>query len=106
MTIGGMPSDKEKIDSFKKDLEQNNDSNNFWECIDKSDSYTKKGEYSQAVQELKKATIIYPNNHMPHAFLAQLYEKTEQYDLSIKEYDWVIEYQTQALEDAKKPKTS
>ncbi|MBU1808577.1 MAG: hypothetical protein KJ661_03335 [Candidatus Omnitrophica bacterium] len=97
MTMGGMASDKEKIDYFKRDLEQDDESNRFWEHMDKYDRYTQKGEYSNAIEELKKASVIYPGDHMPHVFLAKLYEKTEQYEFAIKEYGWVIQYQEKAM---------
>lgn len=99
MTMGGMASDKEKIDLFKKDLEQDDD---FWEYLDKSDKYTKNGEYLNAIEELKKATSIYPGDHTPHTRLTNLYEKIGQYDLAIKEYDWVIRYQEEAMKDSAK----
>ncbi len=102
MAMGGTGSDKEKIDAFKKSLEENDE---FSDCLESSYSYEKKGDYQNAVIEGEKALELAKtkgDHWMVRAGLAELYEKVGKYDLAIKQYDWIIPYQEEALADALK----
>ena len=102
MTMGGMASDKEKIDSFKKSMEEESE---YYDYLEASYSYEKKGDYQNAVTEGEKALEFAKargDHWMVRASLAKLYEKVGKYDLALKQYDWIIPYQEEALVDAQK----
>lgn len=97
MTMGGMASDKDKLDSFKKSLEQDKEySDHMYAAI----QYEKSGDFENAIREREKAievTKYLGDIWMARAGLAKLYEKVGKYDLAIKQYDWIIPYQEEAL---------
>lgn len=102
MLIGGMASDKNKLDSFKKSLEQDKEySDHIYAAI----QYEKNGDFENAISEREKAlenTKNYGDIWEARVGLAKLYEKIGKYDLAIKQYDWIIPYQEEALTDSAK----
>lgn len=97
--IGGMSSDKDKLDSFKRDLERDNE---YSMHIEHAYNYKKIGSYKKSIDEFKKALSIYPGDSTAHEELADLYEKIAEYELSINEYNWAINRQKEAYRDAVK----
>lgn len=97
MTMGGMAYDKDKIDSFRMSLEEESE---YYDYLEASYSYEKKGDYQNAVIEGEKALEFAKsrgNHWMVRASLVKLYEKIGKYDLAAKQYDWIIPYQEEAL---------
>ena len=103
MIFGGMAKDKDKIESFKKDFEKDDVFNRFWNYLDLSVECEKKGDYTNAIIEREKALelAIKEMGKAPQAQardgLRELYEKVGMYDNAIKQYDWLIAYQGEAL---------
>ena len=95
MLIGGMKSDKEKIDSFAEDMTREDDFNKHWDLLDKSNELRKKGDYKGAI-EYRLESLEYAKGigqkFQVKLGLAKLYKMDKQYDLAIKEYEWCIEY--------------
>lgn len=102
MIIGGMASNKDKLDSFKNSLEQDREySDHIYAAI----QYEKSGDFENAISEREKAlesTKYLGDIWEARAGLATLYEKVGKYDLAIKQYDWIIPYQEEALADSAK----
>ena len=101
MTIGGMASDKAKIDSFKKGLEEDKCLN----YLEASYSYKKQGDYQNAVIQAEKALELAKSrgdHWMVRTELAELYEQIGKYDLALKQYDVIIPIQEEALASALK----
>jgi len=100
IAMGGMASDKDKIDSFKNDLEKKDTLGIYQDYINSAIAYKEKGDYEKAIKEALEALKIYPNNWTTHSVLVDLYELAGKYDLALKEYDWLILYQEKALKDS------
>jgi tetratricopeptide (TPR) repeat protein len=102
MTIGGMASDKDKLDSFKKSLEQDKEySDRIYAAI----QYEKSGDFENAIREREKAlegTKYVGDIWEARVRLATLYEKVGKYDLALKQYDVIIPIQEEALASALK----
>lgn len=102
MLISGMSSDKDKLDSFKKSLEKDKEySDHIYVAI----QYEKNGDFENAIIEREKALATTKNLGDiwgARVGLAKLYEKVGKYDLAIKQYDWIIPYQEEALADSAK----
>lgn len=99
MTMGGMASDKNKIDSFKKDLEDDE----FLNYLEASYNYEKKGDNQNAVIQGEKALEFAKSAGdvwQVRAGLATLYEKIGKYDLALKQYAVIIPIQEDALADS------
>lgn len=92
-----MGGDRDKIEPFKKDLENNDYIDRYWDHLHQSTAYEKEGKLELAIAELEKALTIIKNGLEAHWTLAELYEKNGKYDKSIKEYDWVIACQEEIL---------
>lgn len=102
MLISGMGSDKNKLDSFKKSLEEDKE---YSDHIYASIQYEKNGDFEKAIIEREKALATTKNLGDiwgARVGLATLYEKVGKYDLAIKQYDWIIPYQEEALANSAK----
>jgi len=97
MAISGMASDKGKLDSFKKSLDEDKEySGHIYAAI----QYEKSGDFKNAIHEREKAlegTKYLGDIWQARVGLATLYEKVGKYDLAIKQYEWIIPYQEEAL---------
>lgn len=65
-----------------------------WKEINKATAYEKAGNYELAEQAYKKAIEVAPglsNEWVPREGLADLYEKTHQYEKAIEQLDWLIQ---------------
>lgn len=94
MLIGGMAKDREKIDTFKKGLEEEN-FRAYWDNLHLASSYEKKGDIGNAILYTKKALEIAKSKgdtFQAKMGLARLYRENKQYELAIEEYEWCIEY--------------
>jgi len=101
MLLGGMTSDKKKIDSFKRDLEED-------ECssyLDESYNYKKQGDYQNAIVQAEEALKLAKTINelwMIRTELADLYEKVGKYSFALNQYDVIIPIQEDASADSKK----
>src|SRR4030042_1509210 len=90
--MGGMASDKEKIESFKKSVEEDSKFRKYWDLLHLSSKYEKEENYNTAI-ETRREALSYARTK-GDVFqviwgLIRLYEKTGQYELAIKEIDKV-----------------
>lgn len=92
MLIGGAANNRENIDAFKNELEEEN-FNKHWNLINKSNEFRKIGDYEKAI-EFRIKSMEYAKGlgqkYQGRLGLAKLYEMNSQYDLSIQEYEWCI----------------
>lgn len=104
--FGGLSQDRSKVESFKRDFEKNDYVNQYWDCLHKADNYADKGDYANAIVEEEKALklVLVSRNAgdvwQVRTGLARLYEKTGKYDLAIEQYDWLIPYQEEAVNNS------
>jgi tetratricopeptide (TPR) repeat protein len=95
MLIGGMMSDRDKIDSFANDIMEDDAFNKHWSLLEKSNELRKAGDYNGAIkariEALEYAQGI-GQKFQTKIGLARLYRMNGQYDLAIKEYEWCINY--------------
>lgn len=63
-----------------------------YEHIDKGKKYQTEGKYDLAIEEYKKAEELAEGGYkgISKRYLAEVYEKTGQYDLALKEIEWLI----------------
>ena len=97
--LGGPTSDKEKIESFKKGLEKDR---KYWDCIHAASRYEEQGDYQNAILQREKAlefAEIEGDIWQARAGLGRLYGKLGEYDSSLKEYDWLLTYQSRILKE-------
>lgn len=97
--LGGPTSNKEKIESFKKDLEKDR---KYWDCIHAASRYEEQGDYQNAILQREKAlgfAEIEGDIWQARAGLGRLYGKLGAYDRSLKEYDWLLAYQSRILKE-------
>lgn len=100
MLIGGMGSDKDKIDSFKEDLEKDRQ---YWDYIHKASRYEEQGDYRNAIIFREKALELAEVDGdvwQARAGLGRLYGKLGEYDCALKEYDWLQTYQARIFKEA------
>ena len=103
--IGVMASDKDKLESFKRDLDKDKD-DPFNRYLDVAYSYKDKGDYEKAIQYGERALKIAVDEmgsspqYMVRDILAKLYEKTGKYDNAIKEFETAIKISPRGAVDA------
>lgn len=94
MLIGGMKNGKEKIESFKASLEEDS-FKKFWDQLNLSNQYRRKGDYANAIKLRKEALKLARgkgDEFQVRMGLAKLYEATKEYGLALEEYDWLLDY--------------
>jgi len=95
MLIGGTKPNQEKIDSFTEGLIKDDDFNKYWDLLDKSNELRKKPDYKGAIVYRVKA-LDYAQGigqqFQARMGLAKLYEMDRQYDLALKEYEWLLDH--------------
>jgi len=95
MLIGGMASDKNKIEDFKKSLENDKAHRKFWDYIHMSSAEQEKKDYEKAIFYENKALEAARgkgDEFQARMGLARLYEQTKQYKLALEQYDWLLDY--------------
>jgi tetratricopeptide (TPR) repeat protein len=95
MLVGGMKADKDKIDFFADDMLKDDQFNDYWNLLDKSNELRKTGDYKGAIEFRLKALKFAKGigqEFQTKLGLAKLYQMDNQYELAIKEYEWCIQY--------------
>lgn len=93
MLIGGMASDKDKVDIFRDGLEEK-DFRKYWDLLHEASAYSKEGNYGEAIRKNKEA-LNYAKSRgdifQVYWGLARLYEKSGEYELALRILDKVPE---------------